>query len=449
MAAGHAEGDGFVKGSDVSSLPQVEDGGGIFTESGEPGDALEILAAHGVDFVRLRIWHTPADGYCGFEKTMDMAARASALGLRLLLDFHYSDTWADPGKQYKPAAWAGLTTAELADSVYRYTRDVVTALISQNTRPDWVQIGNEITCGMLWDNGLVCNTWDNPAQWIQLRALVKAGIDGVHDAAAGDSIATMIHFADGGDNGGCIWFFDNLLAEGVEFDLIGLSFYPWWHGTLDDLSYNINDLAARYGKRIVVVETAYPFTLGWNDDTHNLVGLESQLLDGYPATAEGQRDFISDLIDTVRNVPGGLGIGIFYWEPAWIAGPPPGSGWENLALFDFAGEVLPSISAFEETPTDASGPEAPNGSLLRQNYPNPFNPSTRIMYELPAGGPVNLSIYDCTGREIRQLVEGYRQRGAHQINWDGRRSDGSRCRGYIQEPEIGRLRLFGNSLQHY
>ncbi len=415
-----------VIGVDISMLPRTEDGGGVFTEDGAPDDAMEILAGHGVDFVRLRIWHTPADGYCGLERTLAMAARAKALGLGLLLDFHYSDTWADPGKQYKPAAWVGLSTAELTDSVYQYTRDVITTLRGQGTIPDWVQIGNEIICGMLWDTGRICNPFDTPAQWEAFAGLIQAGLDGVSDAQGpGDSITTMIHIDDGGDNGASIWFYDNLLAQGVDFDLIGLSFYPWWHGTLGDLAYNMNNLASRYGKGIVVVETSYPWTLGWNDDTHNNIGLESQLHAGFPATVQGQQDFLSALLDTIRAVPDGKGLGLFYWEPAYIAAPSAGSSWENLALFDFDGELLASIAAFEDIITGMLDLPVPDGSMLHQNHPNPFNPSTTIRFYLPERCAVRLEVFDVSGRRTACLIDDFMENGPYATVWTGKDENGT------------------------
>jgi len=183
------------------------------------------------------------------------------------------------------AAWKNLTFQVLKDSVYQYTRRVITALKNQNTLPDMVQIGNEITCGMLWDDGRVCGQYDTPQQWTQLAELLNAGIRGVKESlTAGDTVQIMIHIDRGGDNPGSRWFFDHLLAQNVNFDIIGLSYYPWWHGTLSDLEFNTYDLAQRYGKEIVIVETAYPWTLDWYDNTHNIVGDSSQLLGGYPAT---------------------------------------------------------------------------------------------------------------------------------------------------------------------
>ncbi|MFH1312483.1 MAG: glycosyl hydrolase 53 family protein [Candidatus Eisenbacteria bacterium] len=332
------QGPGFIKGADVSFLDQIEDSGGVFTEDGVAGDVLEILKDHGFNYIRLRIWHTPSDRYCNLDRTLAMAARINDLGLGFLLDLHYSDTWADPGRQTKPAAWTGVSFDDLKDSVYHYTRHVIAALDSQNTLPDMVQIGNEVICGMLWDDGRVCGPFDTPDQWVKFARLVSEGIRGVRDGMGpGDSIRIMIHIDRGGDSAGSQWFFDNLLAHGVYFDVIGLSYYPWWHGTMDDLRANLEMLAERYDKDIIIAETAYPWTLDWFDNTHNIVGLSEQLHPGYPASVEGQRQFLIDLIGVIDTTPGNRGRGLFYWSPEYISAPALGSPWENVTLFDFNG----------------------------------------------------------------------------------------------------------------
>jgi arabinogalactan endo-1,4-beta-galactosidase len=343
----------FMKGADISFLEEVEEGGGVYTEGGMVADPLDIFDGHGLNCIRLRVWVDPAGGYCDLESTLRMAARVKARGMGLLIDLHYSDTWADPGHQTMPAAWSGAAGDALLDSVRDYTGSVVAALIARGTPPDVVQIGNEVTCGMLWDYGRVCSPYDTPGQWEAFAGLTEAGVLGVRDAAGpADSIKVLVHIDRGGDNGGSRWFLDNLFARGVDFDLIGLSFYPWWHGTLADLEANLADLSGRYGKGLVIVETAYPWTLGWNDDTHNIVGMPEHLLPGYPATVEGQRAFLEDLMSTVAEVPDSRGLGVFYWAPEWVAAPSFGSAWENLALFDFSGEVLGSIDAFDSTHAD-------------------------------------------------------------------------------------------------
>jgi arabinogalactan endo-1,4-beta-galactosidase len=335
----------FIRGADISFLQQEEAGKAVFKDSGMVKDAVQIFADHGMNWARLRIWVHPADSVNGLVRTLAMATRIKSAGMKLLLDFHYSDWWADPGKQNKPAAWSSLPFPALEDSVYQYSFDVITALKNQNTLPDMVQPGNEISCGMLWPDGYVCGDSDKPSQWSNLAALLNAGIRGTRDAAHADSIRIMIHSDRGGDSSGAIWFFDHLTAEGVPFDVIGLSYYPWWQGTLDKLACNLNALSSRYHKDLVVVETAYPWTLGWNDSESNIVGDSSQLHPGYPATPGGQNRFLYALFNTVRHAE--RGIGVFYWEPDWISAPGFSSGGENLALFDFNGNALPGISAFE------------------------------------------------------------------------------------------------------
>ncbi|MBN1559822.1 glycosyl hydrolase 53 family protein [candidate division KSB1 bacterium] len=412
----------FIQGVDLSALAEIEDHGGIFKENGMAGDALQIFKDHGINFIRLRIWHTPVAGYDDLDKTLRMARRIKALGLKFLLDFHYSDTWADPGHQQKPAAWENVPFQALKDSVYQYTRHVITALNDQNTPPDIVQIGNEIICGLLWDDGRVCDQHNTPQKWAQLAELINQGVRGIKESIdPGDSVKIMIHVDRGGDNAGSRWFFDHLLAQNVDFDIIGLSYYPWWHGTLSSLRFNLHDLAQRYGKEIIIVETAYPWTLDWRDDRHNIVGTASQLHAGYPATVDGQAKFLHDLFDLVQNIPDNLGLGLFYWAPEWISAPQLESPWENVTLFDFSGELLHSITAFESASSDLSAPDRSSCSFhLYQNYPNPFNPETAVRFELARQARVTLKIHDALGRHVRTLMNNFAAAGEHAIVWDGK-----------------------------
>ena len=337
----------FVKGVDASFLQQIEDLGGVYYDDGVPTEALTLFRNHGVNYVRLRLWHTPASGYNDLAHTLWMAQRVKTLGLGLLLDLHYSDTWADPGQQAKPAAWAALPFPELITTVHDYTQGVIVALKAQNTLPDIVQIGNETRNGFLWDDGRVGGSFE--WNWPQFVTLLNAAIAGVQDGLTPEeSVRIMLHIDRGGDNGSSRWFFDNIMAYDVPFDIIGLSYYPWWHGTLSDLEYNLNDLALRYGRDIIVVETAYPWTLDWYDDTHNIVGLESQLHPGYPAAVAGQRDFLCTEMDVLSNVPDSRGIGLVYWAPDWISVPGMGSPWENLTLFDFQANAWESMDVFRK-----------------------------------------------------------------------------------------------------
>jgi len=343
----------FIKGADVSFIPQIEDLGGVYKENNIPQDPLKIFKDHGFNYIRLKLWHTPGENYNNLEKILYLAKRIKDRELKFLLNFHYSDTWADPGKQYKPAAWRELAFETLKDSVYQYTKKVMRTLYDQHTLPEMVQIGNEIISGMLWNDGRVGGAYDTPQQWKNLGELINAGIRGVRESCDnGDSVKIMIHIDRGGNNSASRWFFNNLLAQNVEFDIIGQSFYPWWHGTLNQVKANLNDLAVRYGKDIIIVETAYPWTLQWFDDRNNIVGSSRQLHSGYPATVDGQTAFLNDLMKLIRNVKNQKGKGLFYWAPEYISVQPIGSDWENNALFDFNGNVLPSMDVFIEKPID-------------------------------------------------------------------------------------------------
>jgi len=242
-----------VIGADISFLPQLEERGIKFYDKGIQRDAIDILKDHGFNYIRLRIFNNPAadsgyspkKGFCDLEHTKQMAKRIKKAGLKFLLDFHYSDTWADPGKQYKPTAWKGLDFSVLKDSVYAFTKKVISELKTQGTSPDMVQVGNEINHGLIWPDG-------NVSHLDSLARLIRAGTDAV--LSIDPSIIMLLHVALGGQNDESVWFIDNMLARGVHFDAIGQSYYPRWHGTLDDLRSNLTDLAKRYSRDIIVVE---------------------------------------------------------------------------------------------------------------------------------------------------------------------------------------------------
>lgn len=339
----------FINGIDVSFIPQIEDLGGVYMENGVATDPLTIFKNHGINYIRLKLWHTPEEDYNNLEKILQMALRIKEHDMKFLLNFHYSDTWADPGHQTKPAAWNDLDFETLKDSVYSYTKTVMQALDQQGTLPDMVQVGNEITVGMLWNDGKVGGNYDTDTQWSNFTQLVKAGIQGVRESSDnGDSVKIMIHIDRGGNNSGARWFYSNLISKGVDFDIIGLSYYPWWHGSLTALESNLKDLATRYSKEIIVAETAYPWTLNWYDNTDNIVGSSDDLLSGYPASVTGQKNFLRKVLRIVKNTPNEKGIGVFYWAPEYISVESLGSPWENLALFDFDGNALSSMDVFLE-----------------------------------------------------------------------------------------------------
>jgi arabinogalactan endo-1,4-beta-galactosidase len=334
-----------IKGADISHLTKNEDYGAVYRDHrGRRGDAVRILRDNGVNLARLKVWVDPADGYNSKARVLAMAKRAKAQGMRLLIDFHYSDAWADPGKQNKPAAWADLPFDELRQAMYDHTYDVISALRRQGTPADMAQVGNEINGGLLWPDG----RWDN---WDGLAALLTAGSNAVK--AASPSTKVVLHLAEGGNNGGHVWWFDNAIARGVPFDIIGLSHYVYWHGPLGALQANLFDLSARYGKPIALVETAYGFTLEENDHEANIFNASLEQAGGYPATPRGQADALRDMFNVVAAVPGTLGV--VYWEPTWTAvdgagwdpaDPTSGDGWENQAVFDYSGRALPALRVF-------------------------------------------------------------------------------------------------------
>ncbi len=244
---------GKMIGADVSFLPQLEDRGMKFSDNGVEKDPILILKDHGFNYVRLRIFNDPArdsgyspkKGFCDLAHTKQMAKRVKDAGLKLLLDFHYSDYWADPGKQYKPAAWRGLSFEELKKAMYDYTKNVMQELKNQGTTPDVVQVGNEINHGLIWPEGSVSNL-DSLSQLLNAGIAAVKGID--------PAVIIMLHLALGGQNDESVFFIDNVMARGVSFDVIGESYYPKWHGTLDDLRDNLNNLARRYNKDVIVAE---------------------------------------------------------------------------------------------------------------------------------------------------------------------------------------------------
>ncbi|MGA2255801.1 MAG: glycosyl hydrolase 53 family protein, partial [Thermoguttaceae bacterium] len=291
---------------------QQEDEGIRFSERGATKDILSLLKDRGFNAIRLRVFYNPkakngysAKGYCDLDHTLRMARRIHAADMQFLLDFHDSDTWADPGHQIKPAAWTDLHGAALEKAVHDHTRDVLTALKKQGTPPQMVQIGNEISNGFLWPDG---NVWKS-GKWGTFCGLIKAGIAGAKEVDPSTPI--MVHLALGGQNAQSRAFLDHLIAEGVRFDVIGQSYYSKWHGTLDELKANLTDLAGRYPQNIVVVEYSVPNIRRINDIVHDL--------------------------------PGGKGLGSFIWEP---------TRWEGPALFDRKGNTKPEIDTYETMAKD-------------------------------------------------------------------------------------------------
>jgi arabinogalactan endo-1,4-beta-galactosidase len=342
----------LIKGADISFVDEIESEGGAYYDNGEQRDVLDILKDSGINSARLRVWNDPAFDYCGPQRTIRMARRIKDKGLHLLLDFHYSDYWADPSKQFMPKAWRSLSFSQLVEEVESFTASFLGELDAAGARPDMVQIGNEITNGMLWDAGRVSGEYDRPEQWDQLMALIAAGVRGVRSVSSEEKpIAVMIHIDRGGDNAGSRYFYDKLEAYRIDYDVIGLSYYPWWHGTLEEFSANMHDLAVRYRKPIVAVEVAYPWTMTPPDEHPLIFNKPEWIYPGFPPSVDGQRKWLLELIRRIKEVPDGLGLGLYYWEPCWIPFKPTWSvghenNWANLTLFDYRGNKLPSLDAF-------------------------------------------------------------------------------------------------------
>ena len=337
-----------VMGADISSLKKSEDKGGVYAyEDGTQADALEILHDHGLNYARLRVWVNSPDGYHGKSQMLEMAKRLKKNKIKLLIDFHYADSWADPGKQPKPAAWENLDFEGLKKALYDHTFDICNSLKEQGTPPDMVQIGNEITNGMLWPDGKNDNSFDN------LAALLKEGYRAVRDSSSETRV--MLQLDNGGNNAMYRRWFDNIIAHEVPFDLIGVSYYPYWHGTFADLQNNLNDIAVRYGRDIIVVETAYPFAAGNPDNQGDLIPIEEH--PGYPFSPENQARMLADIMTIVRATPNGRGLGLMWWDATWTAvpgngwnpfDPTSGNNWGNQALFDYNNRALPALNLFKQ-----------------------------------------------------------------------------------------------------
>lgn len=406
----------LIRAADLSFWEQLNDNNAKFYNHGAETPLLGIFSEAGFTHIRLRTWHTPAAGYNDIESTLKTAHAAKDAGLKLYLDFHYSDWWADPGQQNKPAAWAAIEFEQLVDSIYSYTFHVVSALNAQGTPPEIVQIGNEISNGFLWDTGRITGDFNTYQQWVQFSTLLKSARQAVLDASAEKTAPKiMIHTDRGGDNASCVWFFNKLLSFGVEFDIIGLSYYAWWHGTFANLKDNLDDLSWRYSQDIFIAETAYPFTLANQDGTNNFVWDESQLLENYPATPAGQKQYYTDLLTMLESYNGKV-TGIALWEPAFRGIPGMDSPWENQLLFDFIGNSLPAFKVFETLPTRITQ-HTPNpaGFHVFPNYPNPFNGTTQIKFVLDNRQKVKIDIYDILGNQVLNVAEEIFNEGENRV----------------------------------
>jgi arabinogalactan endo-1,4-beta-galactosidase len=334
----------FDHGADLSSLPRVEAAGARFHDGQGEADALTILHRAGVDAVRLRLWHTPSDSTSALPAVLAMARRAHASGMRLLLDLHFADTWADPAHQPTPAAWNALDFPTLADSTERWARETVADMVAQGTPPAIVQIGNEVDHGMMWERGHIQG--NNLDEWSRFTSLLEHAARGVRAGAGAAPVNVMVHVSAGGDSAACRWFFDHLVVAGLRFDAIGVSYYPLWHGGIPALRGNLAMLARRYQRPVYVVETAYASTLRASRlAAPQIMGDSHALLPGLDASPESQAIFVRAVRSALADIPLERGAGLYWWEPAWVSAPGAPSPWENCTLFDSTGARLPAARA--------------------------------------------------------------------------------------------------------
>lgn len=314
----------FAKGADVSWLPQMEATGyKFYNEKGKSEDCIDILKAHGINSIRLRTFVNPSDdkasGHCSKEETIAMALRAKKAGMRVMIDFHYSDTWADPAKQGKPKAWEGLNFEQLKQALYDYTFDVISSLRKAGVTPEWVQVGNEIPTGMVYPEGHTDN-------WPQLVQLLNNGYDAVKKASPTSKV--ILHVDQGNNNERFRWWFDAATKHGAKYDIIGMSYYPYWlEGnpdytlSINDLEHNMKDMITRYGKEVMVVEVG---------------GEDHQIENTY--------NLLTEVIKRTRNLPNGAGLGVFYWEPEGAR------SWSHYGLSAWGDDGRPSkaLKAFKK-----------------------------------------------------------------------------------------------------
>jgi arabinogalactan endo-1,4-beta-galactosidase len=349
-AAARAADQKFIYGCDISMLPTIEKTGGVFSDNGKKEDAIQILASHGCNLFRVRLFVNPSTDYIktyGAVQSLDyvreLAKRIKASGQLFLLDIHYSDTWADPGKQYTPKDWEKLGFEDLKKKVHDYTVSVLTDLRDAGAMPDWVQVGNEITAGVLWPTGQVLEApaGQEQAQWEKFAALIDSGCKAVREMQTPEHlIKIVIHIHGGGKEKMANYFFGRFKLDPADYDIVGLSFYPGWEDSIDFLKQNIADAIHLTGKPVVLAETSYPWKA-----LPDKVGLETL---AWPQTPEGQEKYLKDLTAVVKAAPEHKGIGFIYWYPEAM----PTKGFPHVwrqgyeALFDSDGNALPAAQSY-------------------------------------------------------------------------------------------------------
>lgn len=340
-----------VQGVDLSYLQQLESlDVKYFDENNiQINDMLVFFKSKGMDCIRLRLWVNPEyenNSWCNLENTVKMAKRIKEARLKFLLDIHYSDSWADPSNQKIPKAWeqefSPLSINKLSSLVTDYTEKVLTSLIAEDIYPDYIQIGNEITNGMLFPYGKITSSGTDLQKFSSLALLLNSGINKTRQLCPQTKI--ILHIDCGSDIEKSQWWFTCIKNAKIDYDIIGLSYYSLWQSkNLDVLSSNISNLINKFKKPVFIVETAYPWTLKWNDNINNLYGQENQLIKGFPATKEGQKAYYKKIYEILMSKKTLLqrqkldSCGLFWWEPESIpsANKEYQSSIENLAWFDF------------------------------------------------------------------------------------------------------------------
>jgi len=351
----------FIAGADMSHLAFFEERGTVYRSGGQAQDALKILTNRGINCIRLRLFTSsneqgqanPYNYINNLAYNLPFAVRVKNAGMKFLLDYHYSDSWADPAKQTKPAAWTNYNFTQLKAEMRSYSSNTIAAFKLAGAMPDFVQVGNEITPGLLWNDGRVGGSYENNTQWSQLAQLLTSSIQGIKDAAGAQMPKIIVHIDRGGDWAATQWFFDNLTARQVPFDIIGESYYPWWHGSPAALATCLTNAANRYGKPVMVMETAFP-----RSNSTNVYGI--------PATTNGQVQFVVELAKIVKGVPNGKGAGIFWWAAEYqqLNGYNL-AGFDRRSFFGPGGEVLPVAETLGAlTAPIAISPSRSNDTLI-------------------------------------------------------------------------------------
>jgi len=342
-SAAFAEQSGLANGIDVSWLAQYEAAGGVFrNKAGKTIDAFRFLKENGIKLVRLRLFVDAMDRNGSLADTLNLAQRAAKAGIQVALDFHFSDTWADPAHQTMPAGWQGRSLSELLYTLPAYVTSIAKKLKSRNVSPAFVQVGNEIANGMLWPIGRISG--DSANEWWQLSSLFNAASDAVRQSFPKAKV--VLHLELGGDSQKLDWWLKNAKRFDFDFDVVGLSYYPQWHGDLSRLRSSLRVAAVVHRKLVLVAETAYP----WRQlqRSSDVLGSAAAILPGFPATKSGQSNYIRAVTAAVKSLPSKRGIGVWWWEGLAndvLVGSQVvwSEGMSNTSLIDDSGRAIPAL----------------------------------------------------------------------------------------------------------